>query len=132
MKNELFIKAKKAMENAYAPYSHFKVGAALECENGKIYTGCNLESVSFSPTVCAERCTFGKALSEGEKSFKSITVVGGTDGKITDFVTPCGVCRQFMAEFCDKNFQIITAKSETEFKSYTLSELLPDAFTMEE
>lgn len=126
-KEELFKIAKNNLNFAYAPYSDFKVCAVLESENG-IYTGINIENASFGATNCAERTAFFKALSEGEREFKQILIIGGKSGKISDFCLPCGICRQVMAEFCEKDFKIITAKSESEFKEYTLAELLPEAF----
>ena len=120
-------KAYEAMQYSYSPYSGFKVGAALLCKNGNIYTGCNIENSAYSPTNCAERTAFFKAISEGERDFKAIAIVGGKDGEITDYCYPCGVCRQVMAEFCDRDFEIITASPEG-IKSYTLKDLLPEAF----
>ncbi len=115
----LLKKAEEALANSYAPYSHFKVGAALLCKNGDVYTGCNIENVAFSPTVCAERTAFFKAVSSGVRDFEAIAIVNGNDTPCT----PCGVCRQVMAEFCNSDFKIITTD-----KSYTLRELLPEAF----
>lgn len=118
-----------AMENAYCPYSNFSVGAALLTKKGKIFLGSNIENSSFSATNCAERTAFFKAISEGEKDFDAIAVVGGLKGKISDFTYPCGICRQVMSEFCDKDFKIIVAKREKDFRVYTLSELFPFPFT---
>lgn len=126
---ELVVAAFAAMEKAYAPYSGYKVGAALLADSGKVYTGCNVESASYSPTNCAERTAFFKAISEGEREFKSIAVVGGKDGNVTELFMPCGVCRQVMAEFCGQDFEIIVAKSVEEFTSFTLAELLPHGFS---
>ena len=126
-KEELFTIAKNNLAFCYAPYSDFRVSAVLESENG-IYTGVNIENASFGATNCAERTAFFKALSEGESKFKQILIIGGKDGEINDFCMPCGICRQVMAEFCDENFKIITAKSESDFKQYTLGELLPERF----
>ena len=120
-------KAYEAMQNSYSPYSGFKVGAALLTKSGKVYTGCNIENAAFSPTNCAERTAFFKAVSEGEKEFTAIAIVGGKNGEITDFCYPCGVCRQVMAEFCNSDFEIITANPKG-IKSYTLKELLPQSF----
>ena len=120
-------KAYEAMKFSYSPYSGFKVGAALLCENGNIYTGCNVENSAFSPTNCAERTAFFKAVSEGERDFVAIAIVGGKNGEIRDFCYPCGVCRQVMSEFCDEDFEIITTDSK-EIKSHTLKELLPESF----
>ncbi len=118
-----------AMDNSYSPYSNFKVGAALLCEDEKIITGCNIENAAYTPTNCAERTAFFKAVSEKIREFKAICIVGGKDGVLTDFTAPCGVCRQVMAEFCDvQNFEIILAKSETEYKIIKLCDLLPLSF----
>lgn len=125
---ELIKFAINAMDNAYAPYSGFRVGAALLTTNKNVYTGCNIENASYSPTNCAERTAIFKAVSEGEKSFKKIAIVGGNNGVITDYVTPCGICRQVMREFCDDNFIIIVAKSENDYKEYRLIDLLPESF----
>ncbi len=127
MKKELLEKAYEAMQYSYSPYSGFKVGAALLTKDGKIYTGCNIENSAYSPTNCAERTAFFKAVSEGVRDFKAIAIVGGKNGEITDYCYPCGVCRQVMAEFCDGDFEIITASPEG-IKSYTLKDLLPEAF----
>ena len=127
---ELIEKAKKASENAYVPYSGFKVGAALLAKSGKVYLGCNIESASYSPTNCAERTAFFKAVSEGEREFSKIAVVGGENGDFTDFCTPCGVCRQVMSEFCSENFTVILGKNGDEYKSLTLGELLPYSFSL--
>ena len=114
---------------SYSPYSNFRVGAALETQDGKIYTGCNIENVAFGPSNCAERTAFFKAVSEGERKFKAIAIVGGPQGKTEDFCAPCGVCRQVMAEFCSPDFEIILAKNDgAEIKTYTLAELLPLSF----
>lgn len=117
---------------SYAPYSHFKVGAALLAKNGKVYGGCNIENVAFSPSNCAERTAFFRAIAEGVKEFDAIAIVGGKDGELTDYCAPCGVCRQVMSEFCSPSeFKIVLAVSETDFKVYTLSELLPLGFDAE-
>lgn len=129
MENNKLVKlAIEAMQNAYAPYSKFKVGAALLTKSGKIYLGSNVENASFGCTNCAERTAFFKAVSEGEREFVKIAVVGGKDGKITDYITPCGVCRQVMSEFCGEDFEIVAATSEQDFKLFTLSQLLPFGF----
>lgn len=126
---ELIKLAINAMEYSYSPYSDFRVGAALLCSDGKIYTGTNIENSSFSATNCAERTAFFKALSEGERGFIKIAIVGGKYGVSSDFTAPCGVCRQVMSEFCNNEFTIILAKSENEYKEYKLSDLLPLAFS---
>ncbi len=117
------------MEQAYTPYSHFQVGAALLTEEGRIYTGCNIENAAYTPTNCAERTAFFKAVSEGERNFKAIAIVGGKDGVLTKYTPPCGVCRQVMMEFCNpKTFRIFLAKSTEEIREMTLEELLPQGF----
>ncbi len=126
---ELLAFAVQAMEKSYSPYSDCKVGAALLTENGKVYTGTNIENAAFSPTVCAERVAFFKAISEGEKNFSKIAVVGGKNGEINGIFAPCGVCRQVMREFCDDNFTIILGKSETDFEVTSLKDLLPLSFS---
>ena len=126
---ELLSLAVNAMEKSYSPYSNCKVGAALLCKNGKVFTGTNIENASFSPTVCAERVAVFKAVSEGETEFSEIAVVGGKDGKINGIFAPCGVCRQVLREFCDDDFPIILGESENEFKKVTLKNLLPLSFS---
>lgn len=126
---ELVQKAIKAMEQAYTPYSHFQVGAALLTKEGRIYTGCNIENAAYTPTNCAERTAFFKAVSEGERNFKAIAIVGGKEGVLTSYTPPCGVCRQVMMEFCNpKTFQIFLAKSTEDIKEMTLEDLLPQGF----
>ena len=117
------------MKNSYSPYSNFKVGAALLCENNEVYLGTNIENSSFSATNCAERTAFFKAISEGNNKFSKIAVVGGKGGKITSFCSPCGVCRQVMTEFCDKDFEILLYNGE-EIKVFKLEEILPISFEM--
>ena len=117
-----------ARENSYSPYSHFRVGAALLCTDGKIYSGCNIENRAYGPTNCAERTAFFKAVSEGERDFTAIALCGGLNGVVKDYCAPCGVCRQVMREFCKPDFKIILVKSEEEWKIYTLSQLLPEGF----
>lgn len=132
MKEILTQKAKEAMKGAYAPYSSFKVGAALLCSDGSIYTGCNIENASFSPTVCAERVAIFKAVSDGKREFSAIAVCGGKDGVLTEkHCYPCGVCRQVLSEFCDKDFKIYVM-SKDDVKEYALSELLPESFGAED
>ncbi len=123
--------AVRATAAAYAPYSGYKVGAALLCSDGSVYTGCNIENASFSPTVCAERVAFFKAVSDGKTSFSAIAVAGGKDGAITGVFPPCGVCRQVMAEFCDpKRFRILLVHSQG-YEERTLDMLLPGGFSGE-
>ena len=117
------------LKYAYAPYSHFKVGAALLAKDGEIYTGCNIENAAYTPTNCAERTAFFKAVSEGVRQFSAICVAGGKDGVLTEYAPPCGVCRQVMREFCDPDtFQIILAVDKETYHIYTLRELLPLGF----
>ena len=122
-------KAKQAMAFAYAPYSGFTVGAALLCADGTVYTGCNMENAAYSPTLCAERTAFAKAVSEGKRDFRAIAVCGGKGGRISGSCTPCGVCRQVMAEFCKEDFQIILVKPEG-YELRTLARLLPEGFSL--
>lgn len=119
--------AKQAMEKAYAPYSGYKVGAALLCADGTVYTGCNIENAAFSPTICAERVAFAKAVSEGHRDFTAIAVCGGKDGVITGVFPPCGVCRQVMAEFCKPDFAVHLVKAEG-VETLPLKNLLPHSF----
>ena len=123
-------KLEKLLKNSYSPYSHFHVGAALLAKNGTVYTGCNIENSSFGATNCAERTAIFKAVSEGVKDFEAIAVVGGLNGKIEDFCPPCGICRQVMREFCNQDFKIILAKSPSDYKVYTLADLLPESFSL--
>lgn len=124
---ELLQMAAAARENSYAPYSRFKVGAALLCENGKVYTGANIENAGYTPTVCAERVAFFTAVHQGEKNFLKIAIVGAKDGEPAGFCAPCGVCRQVMAEFCNDDFQIILGTAD-KTTVYTLKEILPERF----
>lgn len=133
MKNEELIElAFSARENAYTPYSKYKVGAALLARNGKVYKGCNVENASYSPTNCAERTAFFKAVSEGVMEFEAIAIVGGKEGTPMgefDYAPPCGVCRQVMMEFCDyDSFRVIIAKSKDEYQEFRLKEILPLGF----
>lgn len=128
---ELLEEAKKARLKAYTPYSNFKVGAALLTKSGKVYLGCNIENATYTPTNCAERTAFFKAVSEGEREFEKIAIVGTKDGEDANVMcSPCGVCRQVMMEFCDpKEFQIILANGENTCRVMTLEELLPCGFS---
>ncbi len=132
--NESLIKemihvAIEQLANAYVPYSGFRVGAALLAKNGTIYTGCNIENAAYTPTNCAERTAFFKAVSEGVRQFDAICVVGGKDGVLTEYAAPCGVCRQVMMEFCNPDtFQIILAVSEENYDVFTLRQILPQGF----
>ena len=127
---ELVKTALSMRKMSYTPYSHFNVGAALLGADGKIYTGCNIENASYTPTNCAERTAFFKAISEGVRDFTAIAIAGGKeDATELDYCPPCGVCRQVMSEFCKDDFKIFLVKSETEYKEYTLTELVPERFT---
>ena len=131
MKPETLIAlALDAMQNAYAPYSGYKVGAALLCTDGSVYTGCNVENAAFSPTNCAERTAFFKAVSEGKRDFTAIAVCGGKDGVITGVFPPCGVCRQVMAEFCGEDFSVYLPDAHGAYKTFTLGALLPEQFIL--
>lgn len=125
---ELIKLAIEARKNAYCPYSGFAVGAALLCKDGTIYTGCNIENASYSPTNCAERTAFFKAVSEGKREFVSIAIVGGSEKLQKCY--PCGVCRQVMTEFCDENFEVICGTSSEEFEVFQLAELIPQSFKL--
>ncbi len=117
------------LKYSYTPYSGFKVGAALLTADGKFYTGCNIENAAYSPTNCAERTAFFKAVSEGERDFRAICIVGGKDGVLTEYAAPCGVCRQVMMEFCNPDtFQIILATGKEQYEVFTLRGLLPLGF----
>ena len=129
MVEKLIDTAIEQLKFSYTPYSNFKVGAALLAKNGEIYTGCNIENASYTPTNCAERTAFFKAVSEGVRDFQAICIVGGKEGKLTEYTAPCGVCRQVMMEFCDpKIFQIILAVDKEQYTIYTLEELMPLGF----
>ena len=124
---ELLMKAIEARAFAYAPYSDHKVGAALVGKSGKVYLGCNVENAAYSPTNCAERTAIFKAVSEGEREFSAIAIVGGVGDKLSDVCAPCGVCRQVRAEFCDGDMKVVMGTPEKVVIS-TLSELLPYSF----
>ncbi|MCI9136790.1 MAG: cytidine deaminase [Lachnospiraceae bacterium] len=125
---KLIAEAVAAKESAYVPYSHFRVGAAILTRSGEIYSGCNIENASFSATNCAERTAVFKAVSEGRREFEALAV-NGDNG---DYLPPCGVCRQVLAEFCDLDtFLVILANSEEDYRVMTLGELLPGAFSRE-
>lgn len=123
--------ASAARENAYAPYSRYLVGAALLDASGRIFTGCNVESATYSPTNCAERTALFKAVSEGVRSFSAIAVVGGRAGEVSPLCAPCGVCRQALAEFCPPDLPVLLG-TPAAFRAWRLDELLPLAFTKEE
>lgn len=120
----------EAREHAYTPYSHWTVGAALLCDDGTVYQGCNIENAAYTPSNCAERTAFFKAVYDGHRDFVAISVVGGPEGKpAPQFCAPCGVCRQVMQEFCNPDtFRIVLGKSDAPSKTYLLRELLPEGF----
>ncbi len=132
--SELINLAFEARKMSYSPYSGFSVGAALLCKDGSVYTGCNIENSAFSPTNCAERTAFFKAVSEGKREFAKIAVVGGysSEENPANYCPPCGMCRQVMKEFCSPDFEIIIAKNPDDYKISTLSELLPLSFDKRE
>ena len=126
---ELNALAVEAMGHAYAPYSGYKVGAALLCADGTVYQGCNIENASYGATNCAERTAFFKAVYDGKREFVSIAVCGGKEGVITGSFPPCGICRQVMREFCEDDFRIYLVGAEGTYESCTLSQLLPFSFS---
>ena len=130
MDNKTLVKkAIEAREMAYVPYSHFKVGAALLCKDGTVYLGCNIENAAYSPTNCAERTAFFKAVSEGQREFDKIAIVGGMEDELSPLCAPCGVCRQVMIEFCDpEKFEVILG-TEEKHQAYLLKEILPLGFS---
>ncbi len=123
--------ANEMRSKSYAPYSHYKVGAVLVGKSGKEYTGCNIENAAYTPSICAERTAFAKAVSEGETRFECIAIVGGREGEISTDCTPCGVCRQVMSEFCDKDFKVVLGTPD-DFKVYGFDEIMPFRFTNSE
>lgn len=129
LQQELIEAAQQARRLAYSPYSHISVGAALLGKNGAITGGCNIENASYSATICAERVAFSRALFAGEQKFAAIAIVGGPTGEPPrDYFFPCGVCRQWMAEFCANDFLVIAAKDIADYQGVTLAELLPHSF----
>ena len=131
---KLILKAIEAAKNSYSPYSKFKVGAALLTHDNEIFLGCNIENSSFSLTNCAERTAIFKAISEGKKDFKAIAIMGSATDTFNEYCTPCGACRQVLAEFCKPDFKIILGRmkeeNKIEVKEYTLKELLPENFRL--
>ncbi len=119
--------ASEIKQNAYAPYSNFHVGAALIGNSGNIYTGVNVENASYGATICAERTAICKAISEGEKSIKAIAISSDSE----DYTFPCGICRQVISEFADKDLVILCSNNKSEYKAYSLSDFLPNAFILE-
>ena len=131
---QLIENAIEARKMAYTPYSKYKVGAALLSSENKIIKGCNIENAAYGPTNCAERTAFFKAVSEGVKEFSAIAIVGGLENEtdlFSGYAFPCGVCRQVMREFCDSEFEIVVARSTDDYKVYTLGELLPESFGLD-
>lgn len=117
------------LQYSYVPYSGFRVGAALLADDGTVYTGCNIENAAYTPSNCAERTAFFKAVSEGTTGFSAICIVGGKDGILTEYTPPCGVCRQVMMEFCNpETFQVILATDTENYHIFTLKELIPMGF----
>ena len=121
--------AAEAMGHSYSPYSGFKVGAALLCGDGTVYEGCNIENAAYSPTICAERTAFFKAVYDGRRDFSALAVCGGKDGVISGFFPPCGVCRQVMREFCGDDFLIFLLGKDGAIRKMTLADLLPCSFS---
>ncbi|MBO7668407.1 MAG: cytidine deaminase [Firmicutes bacterium] len=129
-KRELIELALAARDNSYCPYSGYSVGAALLTAGGQVFTGCNVENAGYSPTLCAERSAMAAAVSAGVRDFLMLAVAGGPKGKEPEtYFWPCGVCRQWLAEFCPPDFPVITAKSAADYQETTLAELLPHAFS---
>lgn len=131
-KEELVSLAMEAMTHAYVPYSGYKVGAALLTSDGRVYQGCNIENASYTPTVCAERTAFFKAVYDGVREFSAIAVVGGKNGEITGLFPPCGVCRQVMREFCGDDFTVYFGGANGEIMTLTLKDILPYSFSASE
>lgn len=128
-REQLIQTAIDGLSRSYVPYSHFHVSAALLCRDGKVYTGNNIENAAYTPTICAERCAFFKAVSEGQREFDAIVICGGAEGIIRDYCPPCGVCRQVMREFCEPDtFRVILARSQSDYREFTLAQLLPESF----
>ena len=131
-KEQLIEAAWKARENAYTPYSKFMVGAAVLGVDGKVYTGCNIENASYTPTVCAERSAFFKAIYDGVRDFQAIAVVGGKNGVISGYFPPCGVCRQVMLEFCGPDFMIYMGKQDGTYHAARPPDFMPYGFRASE
>ena len=125
---ELVMEALKARKQAYCPYSGFAVGAALLCADGRVFTGCNIENAGYTPSNCAERTAFFKAVSEGVLEFDAICIVGGMNKKLNKYAAPCGVCRQALFEFGGPELNVIMAKSPDDFIERSMDELLPFGF----
>lgn len=131
-KEELVLLAVEAMGHAYVPYSGYKVGAALLTADGRVYQGCNIENASYTPTVCAERTAFFKAVYDGARDFTAIAIVGGKNGELTGFFPPCGVCRQVMREFCGDDFTVYLGGANGAIETLTLKDILPYSFSATE
>ena len=129
---KLMAMAREAMSHAYAPYSGYHVGAALLCADGTVYQGCNIENASYGATNCAERTAIFKAVYDGHREFDAIAICGGKDGVISGYFPPCGICRQVMAEFCQKDFQVYLIGAGDAYQMRTLEELLPSGFYADE
>lgn len=130
-KIKLIKSALDARNSAYAPYSHYMVGAALLTDDNDTYCGVNIENASYGATNCAERTAFFKAVSEGKRKFRAIAIAGGKENEVPgDYAYPCGICRQVMSEFCDGDFTVIVAKSEEDFVEFDLKDLLPSGFKL--
>ena len=129
---ELAAKALDMRKMAYVPFSGHPVGAALLAKDGRVFTGCNLENSSYSPTICAERTAFVKAVSEGAREFEAIAIAGGFGEVPETYCAPCGVCRQVMVEFCVRDFKVILAKTPDDYKVYDLEEIMPLGFKIED
>ncbi len=127
---DLILTAADARERAYAPYSEFKVGAALLCTDGSVYTGSNIENASYGATNCAERTAIFQAVHDGQRDFSAIAIVGWKDGTAENLCFPCGICRQVMLEFCDPSFRILLRDRSGEIRTYTLRSLMPDGFIL--
>ncbi len=125
---ELCETAVEMRNKSYTPYSHFRVGAALLAENGRIYTGCNIENAAYTPGCCAERTAFFKAVSDGQTHFTAIAIAGGPENGELQYCPPCGVCRQVMTEFCEHDFVVFLAKSADDYRRTTLNDILPFRF----
>ena len=128
---KLILAAFSARTFSYSPYSNFAVGAAVLCSDGEIYNGCNIENSSYPVGICAERAAISKAFSFGKRDFKAIAIVGGlSNASKPEYCPPCGMCRQFLSEFCDSDFAVITAKSQAEYRLFRLGDLLPESFNL--
>ena len=126
----IILAALDARSRAYAPYSHFYVGAALLCKDGSIFCGVNIENASYPAGICAERSAFCAALSAGQRQFSALAIAGGKEDPPETDCPPCGICRQFISEFCGADFPILLVRSEKDYRRYTLGELLPEHFTL--